>query len=118
MRYRILDAGHSNRIFLLTRPLRKMKECAYTALDVARRDKILTVKKFVDEIDFQQISGIRAFKARVADFPLVFPPAFAIPLLMNLVDEMNDEVLAIHRDTPYTEVNAAYREWFAISHGH
>ena len=117
MRYKTLDARHFIRIFQLTQRLRQIQQCVYTALNVAQMHRILTVRKFVYAVTRRHTSGIQGFKARVADFPLVFTPAFAIPLLTDLIMEIHAEIRAIHVNTPRTEVLAAYAEWLDISNG-
>ena len=115
MRYKTLDARHFIRIFQLTQRLRQIQRCMNIALNVAKRERILTVKKFVDAVPYRHISVIQEFKTRVADFPPVFTPAFATPLLTDIIMEIHAEVRAIHVNNPRTEANAAYAEWLDIS---
>ena len=115
MKYKTLDARHFIRIFQLTQRLRQIQRCMNIALNVAKRERILTVKKFVEAVPYRHISVIQEFKTRVADFPPVFTPAFATPLLTDIIMEIHAEVRAIHVNTPRTEVLAAYAEWQDIS---
>jgi hypothetical protein len=115
-RYMAISGSHANReISALVKSLQDLRLCANNAITKAPETRNLTVAKIINAMEQSTTHKKQEFRAKLAGFPMVFTPAFAIPILTDLVDEINADIQTTEREPAYAAVQEAYREWEAVN---